>query len=149
MVTPTDLSIWLREQAWPLGILAAILLVTYVSLKISATHRQRSLRRQREGVTEDSFAEYLVGFGLDEAIAKTVYRYLQEVQLVKFPILPSDALDEDLGLDSDDIKQTIGDLLSALGRVQNANVVHTPILTVIDLVRFLQASSILARYSAA
>jgi hypothetical protein len=149
MATPTDLSIWLREQAWPLGILAAILLTTYLSLKFSALRRRRALNRERAGVTETSFAEYLAQFGVDAVLAGSVYRYLQEVQMVKFPILPSDALDDDLGMDSDDIRQTIGDLMAALGRDTNPALAHTPILTVIDLVRFLQASPALMRYNVA
>ena len=138
MVTPTDLGAWLSLQARPLGILFGILILTYVALKASAWQRRRTLTQQREGVTEDSFAEYLAEFGLDPAISRSTYRYLQQVQNVQYPILPSDTL-EDLGLDPDDVEQTVRDLCTALQvpKIAGLSQVHT----VHDLVRMLHAAA--------
>lgn len=140
MVTPDTLSIWLKEQAWPLGIIAVCIIAAFLVLKISAKRRHEALAREREGVTEATFAAHLERYGFDPAIAASTYRYLQEVQRVQFPILPGDHLDEDLGLDSEDIKQTVREMIAALGREFNPGLLHTPLVSVEDLVRLLQAS---------
>ena len=74
---------------------------------------------------------------------------MQEVQRVPFPILPGDALDEDLGLDSEDIQQTVLQLTDRLHREPNLGLRSTPMLTVEDLVRLLQASPRKARSTTA
>ena len=140
MVTPDTLTIWLREQAWPIGIFVGLALLAFLVLKISASRRHQALSREREGVTESTFATHLERYGFDPIIAAATYRYLQEVQLVKFPILPGDQLDEDLGLDSEDINQTVREMTNALGRQFNPGLLHKPLVTVEDLVRMLQAS---------
>ena len=140
MVTPDTLPIWLKEQAWPLCAIAACLLLALLLLKVSARRRHEALSRQRESVTEASFTAHLVQFGFDAAIVSSTYRYLREVQLVQFPILPSDQLDHDLGLDSEDVEQTVRELTIALGRELNGGLIHTPLVTVEDLIRLLQAS---------
>ena len=149
MVTPDTLTIWLKEQAWPIGIIVACVLLAFLVLKISASRRHRVLAREREGINEATFATHLERYGFDPIIAAATYRYLQEVQLVKFPILPGDQLDEDLGLDSEDINQTVREMTSALGRQFNPGLLHKPLVTVEDLVRMLQASPRRAAVSAA
>ena len=140
MVTPDSLTIWLKQQAWPIGLLLACALLVFLVLKISANRRHQALAREREGVTESTFAAHLQNYGFDPVIAASTYRYLQEVQLVKFPIRPGDLLDEDLGLDSEDINQTVREMTNALGRQYNPGLLHKPLVTVEDLVRMLQAS---------
>jgi hypothetical protein len=149
MITPIDLSIWLKEQAMPIGIVVGCLILAFIVLKISAKRRHEALKREREGVTEESFASHLEKFGFDPLIAAAVYRYLQQVQRVQFPILPGDQLDEDLGLDSEDIKQTVREMLPALGREFNPGLLHKPLITVEDLLRLLQASPRAATVAAA
>jgi acyl carrier protein len=149
MVTPDTLTIWLREQAWPIGIILGAILLAFLVLKISASRRRDVLARERQGITESTFAEHLQRYGFDPVIAAATYRYLQEVQLVKFPILPGDQLDEDLGLDSEDISQTVREMTNALGRQYNPGLLHKPLVTVEDLVRMLQASPRRAEVSAA
>jgi len=140
MVAPDTLTIWLKQQAWPIAILLGCLLLVLLVLKISADRRHRALAREREGVTESTFAAHLQNYGFDPVIATATYRYLQEVQLVQFPILPGDKLDEDLGLDSEDIDQTVREMTNALGRQRVPGLLHKPLVTVEDLVRLLQAS---------
>jgi len=149
MVTPDTLTIWLKEQAWPIGIIVACVLLAFLVLKISASRRHRVLAREREGINEATFATHLERYGFDPIIAAATYRYLQEVQLVKFPILPGDRLDEDLGLDSEDINQTAREMTNALGRQFNPGLMYKPLITVEDLVRMLQASPRRALVSAA
>jgi len=140
MVTPDSLSVWLNEQAWPIAIIAACIVLAFIALKISARRRHKALANQREGVSEATFTTHLEQYGFDPAITSATYRYLQEVQRVSFPILASDALDEDLGLDTEDIEQTVIELTEALKRERSPGLRHTPIVTVEDLVRLLQAS---------
>jgi hypothetical protein len=140
MFTPDTVSTWLQQQAWPIGILVAVIVLAIIVLKISASRRRRVLERQRNGVTEQTFVQHLAQYNFDPLIAGTTYRYLREVQRIKFPILPSDSLDEDLGLDSEDVDQTIRELLQSLKREEAPGLRHEPILTVEELVRHLQAS---------
>lgn len=140
MVTPDTLTIWLKEQAWPIGIIVACVLLALIVLKISASSRHKTLAREREGITESTFAAHLEKYGFDPVIAAATYRYLQERQLITFPILPGDQLDEDLGLDSEDITQTVREMTGKLGRQFNPGLLHKPLVTVEDLVRMLQAS---------
>ena len=109
-------------------------------LKVSSWTRERSLRRSRPGLSRESFSASLQQYGFDPVITSAAYRYLQEVQLVGFPILPGDKLEEDLGLDSDEVAQTVRDLTIALRREFSPGLQPTPLVTVEDLIRLLQAS---------
>ncbi len=149
MQIPDSLSIWLKELSIPLGLLIVLGLVAYLIVKISASRRRRVLSRQRADVTEQTFVQDLAQFNFDPLITGTTYRYLQEVQGVRFPIVASDALDEDLGLDHDDLEQTINDLLNSLKREHQPGLRYDPVITVEDLVRHLQASPRKDRQAAA
>ena len=149
MVTPDTLTAWLSEQAWPIGIIVLFVLAAFVALKISASRRHKALASEREGVSEETFTAHLQRYGFDPAITGATYRYLQEVQLVSFPILPGDALDEDLGLDNEDIEQSMTELCVALKRERAPGLRHAPVVTVEDLVRLIQASPRRARTEAA
>jgi hypothetical protein len=131
---------WFKEQAWPIGILIALAASFLIVLKLSAVWRRAALSRQRRGVTERVFVEHLAQYNFDPAVTGTTYRYLQEVLQIKFPILPSDTLDEGLGLDSEDVDYAIRELLRSLKREEVRGLRHGPILTVEDLVGHLQAS---------
>jgi hypothetical protein len=138
MFTPDTFSLFLKQQAWPLGIVVFLVVAVWLLLKVSATSRRARLTRERSHVTEQSFVEHLAQFNFDGLIARTTYRYLQDVQHVHFPILASDALDEDLGLDNEDVEQTIRELLRALKREEAPGMSHGPMITVEDLVWHLQ-----------
>lgn len=144
MVTPDTLSLWVKEQAWPILGVVVFFLLAYFLLKVSADRRRQTLARQREGITEQTFTAHLERYGFDAVIASSTYRYLQEVQKIQFPVLPADKLDEDLGLDSEDVDQTVRELSVALGREQTPGLRYAPLVTVEDLVRLLQASPRLA-----
>ncbi|MDE1155812.1 MAG: hypothetical protein PW735_08785 [Acidobacteriaceae bacterium] len=138
MVTPTDLSLWLDQQAWFFLLLAGLILFIYLALRQSARKRRQTLQAQREGVTELTFTEHMEQFGYDPVVCLSTYRYLQQVQRVSFPILPADALEEDLGLAQEDVEQSVRELTAALGRYRNIGLVNTPLETVEDLVQLLQ-----------
>ena len=107
---------------------------------LSALNRRNALARSRAGKTEDTFADYLAQYGFDESIARSTYRYLQDRHRVSFPIEPMDDLDRDLGLDGEDVKTTLRDLLEQNGREYLPGILDSPLVRVVDLVRYIQAS---------
>lgn len=140
MITPYTFSIWIQEQAIPLLVILGCLIGGFLLLYISARRRRQEMAKNRVGVTEQSFVRHMVTYDFDPMIARETYRYLQQVQLVDFPILPGDSLDEDLGLDQDDVKESVRDLLRVTGREFRPGILTSPIVTVEDIVRYLQAS---------
>jgi hypothetical protein len=131
---------WLGQQVVPLVFIGFALLMGLVLLYFSAESRRAALVRDRSGRTEDTFAEFLAAYGFDPDIARMTYRYLQNVQGVAFPIVPKDDLDRDLGLNDEDVKQTVRDLLHEAGREYLPGLLESPLVTVVDLVRYIQAS---------
>lgn len=148
MQTPSTLSIWLSEQAGPLAIIAVFLAFVMIVLYVSARNRRARMNEARSGANEDTFVNSLVVFGFDPVISRKTYRYLQETQRISFPIEAGDLLDEDLGLDSLDIEESIRDLMESTARLYQPGLQHDPIATVEDLVRFIQASPRLAERAA-
>lgn len=106
----------------------------------SAQSRRAALARDRSGRTEDTFAEYFAAYGFDPQIARAAYRYLQQVRQIAFPIEPLDDLDRTLGLNEEELNQTIRDLLVETGREYLPGLLDSPLVTVLDLVRTIQAS---------
>jgi hypothetical protein len=135
-----DLERWMGEQAVPLFFFGFALLMGLALLYLSAQSRQAALVRDRSGRNEETFAEYLAGYGFDPEIARATYRYLQQVHGVAFPILPKDDLDRDLGLDDDEVRQALRALLEEAGRDYLPGLIDAPVVKVVDLVRYVQAS---------
>jgi hypothetical protein len=140
MNTPGTIQSWLSEQAAPILIIGFALVLGFAILYFSARGRRSKMVSRRYGLTEDTFVGDLTPFGFDPQVSRAAYRYLQEHQNISFPILPMDALDEDLGLDSEDVNQTIHELLDLTGRDHLPGLLHSPLVTVEDLVRYIQAS---------
>jgi hypothetical protein len=140
MSTVYTLEQWLGEQMVPLVFIGFAVLMGLVFLYFSAQSRRAALVRDRSGRTEETFAEYLAAYGFDPGIARTTYRYLQRVRGVPFPIVPKDDLDRDLGLDDEEVKQSVRDLLDETGREYLPGLMGSPLVTVVDLVRYIQAS---------
>jgi len=148
MQTPSTLSIWLGEQAVPLAIIVALLGFVMIVLSTSARARKVRMNEARSGANEDTFVNSLLIYGFDPVIARTTFRYLQEKQRVSFPIEASDQLDEDLGLDLVDVDESIQDILKLTDRIYQRGLQHSPIVTVEDLVRLIQASPRLSEMAA-
>jgi hypothetical protein len=119
-----------------------------IILFLSARARERRMNEARSHITEDTFVDSLAEYGFDPVIARTAYRYLQDKQNVSFPIQPNDLLDEDLGLDLDGVDESIIDILALTYRLHQPGLQHGPIITVEDLVRFIQASPRLSELGA-
>jgi len=140
MHTPITIQQWLTAQFVPLLFISFSLLMGLAVLFVSAKSRSSSLARDRSGHTEETFADDLAEYGYDPDIARTTYRYLQGQQKVAIPIEPLDDLDSDLGLDSEDLREAIHDLLAETGRSYLPGLLDSPLVTVVDLVRTIQAS---------
>lgn len=131
---------WLGHRAWPLWLLLAVVVGCLLLLRLSAWLREHRLRRRRAGVNQETFTAQLEQYGFDPVITGSTFRYLREVQLVPFPVLPGDDLAKDLGLTPEEIDQTIRDLTLGLRREYSPGLQPTPLVTVEDLIRALQAS---------
>jgi hypothetical protein len=140
MFTSLAVQQWLADLAFPLLLIGAGVLIGFTVLYISAQRRQSSLVRHRSGRTEETFAENLAEYGFDPELARATYRHLQKRQKAAFPIDPFDELDCDLGLDSEDLSETIRALLAETGRIYLPGLLDSPLVTVEDLVRTIQAS---------
>ena len=148
MQTPSTTWIWLTEQAGPLALIAILLVFIMAVLAISARRRRSAMNQSRAGINETTFVNYLSAYGFDANIARTTYQYLQDKQRVSFPIAAGDLLDEDLGLDSADVDESVHDLMELNGRLLRPGIVTTPMITVEDLVRYVQASPRLSEMAA-
>jgi hypothetical protein len=148
-VRTNQIPAWLAHHAWPLWLLLAVAILCVVLLRLSAWIRERDLRHRRAGITPETFTAQLQQYGFDPVITSSTFRYLREVQLVPFPVLPGDRLEETLGLAPEDIDQALRDLSTALRRVYSPGLQPVPLVTVEDLIRLLQASPRVARTGAA
>jgi hypothetical protein len=148
MQTPSTPLIWLSEQAIPLVIIVALLAFVLIVLYTSARARRARMNEARSGANEDTFVNSLLIYGFDPVIARTTFRYLQEKQRVSFPIEATDQLDEDLGLGLSDVDESLHDILRLTERVYQPGLNHSPLVTVEDLVRLVQASPRLSELAA-
>jgi acyl carrier protein len=140
MPTLSIVQQWLGDQIVPVFFIGFALLMGIAMVYLSAQSRRASLVRDRSGMTAETFADSLAAYGFDPEIARTTYVYLQEAQRVEFPIDPRDDLDRDLGMDSEDVKRTVRELLDDTGREYLPGLLDSPLATVVDLVRYIQAS---------
>jgi hypothetical protein len=131
---------WLGEQAVPLFFVGFALLMGLAFLYLSAQSRQATLVRNRSGRSEETFTDYLSAYGFDPELARATYRYLQQQYKIPFPLLPRDDLDRDLGLNDAEVKQALRDLLNESGRQYLPGLIDAPLVQVVDLVRYVQAS---------
>jgi hypothetical protein len=140
MPSVSTLLQWLGEQIVPLFLIGFAILMGLAMVYISAKSRRSALAQKRSGRTEENFAEQLATYGFDPEIARSAYRYLQQEQGIAFPIEPMDDLDRDLGLDNDEVNTSLRDLLAENNREYLPGLVDSPLVTVVDLIRFVQAS---------
>jgi hypothetical protein len=140
MSTLSPVLHWLGEQFVALFFIGFAILMGIAMVYFSAQSRRSTLTRDRNGRNEETFAEFLAPYGFDPDIARATYRYLQTAQQIAFPIEPADDLDRVLGLDDEDVKQAVRDLLDETGREYLPGLLQSPLVTVVDLVRYIQAS---------
>jgi hypothetical protein len=140
MQPPSTTWLFLTEQITPFAVIIAVLSFVMIVLYLSARNRRLHLTKARSGTTVETFVYTMVERGYDPEISGIVYQYLQQRQNVHFPIEPTDRLDEDLGLDLVEVDETTRDVLKLTQRLYRPGLRHSPIISVIDLVRFIQAS---------
>ena len=139
-MVPNTFMQWLTEQMVPLAIIAGVLAVGVGILWVSARSRREEANDERAGKNVDSFVEGLAAFNFDPKIARTTYEYLIQMEGIDFPIFPEDTLREDLGISDEEKEQAIEFLLAENGRASRLGIQNQPVITVADLVRFVQAS---------
>jgi hypothetical protein len=149
LVRTLSIPAWLGHHAWPLWLLLALVVACLALLRLSAWFREHKLRQMRAGITQETFTAQLEQYGFDPVITGSTFRYLREVQLVPFPVLPGDDLEKDLGLMPEDVERTVRDLTTALRRDHSPGLQPTPLVTVEDLIRLLQASPRIGKTGAA
>ena len=131
---------WLTDQMVPIVIIAGVLFVGIGILWISARSRKQMNSKERMGENADTFVEGLAAFNFDRQISRSTYEYLTSVDGIDFPIFPEDTLREDLGLSDEEQAQAIEFLLADNGRATRLTLQSNPVITVADLIRFVQAS---------
>ena len=140
MQIPTTLSIWVSQQALLLAVIVVLLSLAMLILHRSARNRRVRMNEARSGTNEDTFVDSLVIHGFDPLITRSTYRYLQNTQRISFPIRAADLLDQDLGLDNAGLDKSASDLIESIARLYQPGHQHDFLVTVEDLVRFIQAS---------
>jgi hypothetical protein len=140
MPTLSTAQQWLGDQIVPVLFIGFAILMGIAMVYFSAKSRRASLVRDRSGITAETFADLLSAYGFDPEIARRTYTYLQQAQRVAFPMEPQDDLDRDLGMDGEDVQRTIRELLDETGREYLPGLLDWPLVTVVDLVRYVQAS---------
>lgn len=93
----------------------------------------------RPGENIESFVLHLASYGFDPAIAREIYAYLTTEEDVAFPVRHSDRLDEDLRVSEEEVHRMVAHLLRFSCREALPGMRHMPLLTVEDVLRFVQA----------
>ncbi|ADV84045.1 hypothetical protein [Terriglobus saanensis] len=140
MQSPDTLRAWLADQALPFGLLLAFLAAGLIVVFVSGLMRKSRLASRRAGRDEASFVNEMLPLGYDLRICRTAYAYLQKDQQISFPILPEDRLSQDLGLEDTDVTDLVNHLLAVNSRERKPGMLNTPLITVQDVLRQVQAS---------
>ena len=141
MPTFSIIQQWLGDQIVPVFFIGFAILMGIAMVYLSAQSRRSSLVRDRSGMHRGDVCEYLwLRMGSIRRLHGRLTVYLQEAQQVAFPIDPRDDLDRDLGMDGEEVKQTVRELLDETGREYLPGLLDSPLVTVVDLVRYIQAS---------
>ena len=119
-----------------LGVLSVVACV-YILAKERRASQSTGFRTD---ASARSFAKLLQSHGFDPAIALATYWYLQETQGRRFPIMPSDTLEVDLGLNPEEVEHTLLALMALLGRKPALGWHRASVTTVDDLIRVLQSA---------
>ncbi len=139
MAVSPQVGPWLYAHALVLLVLGV--LGGFACTYILAKERQaRRSNRFRTDTSARSFAKLLEDHGFDPALALATYWYLQETQGRRFPILPSDSLEQDLRLSPEEVEHTMLALMALLGRKPALGWHREPVQTVEDMIRVLQTA---------
>jgi hypothetical protein len=134
------LSDWSMEQLGPLGIFLVIAGIAFVFFFLLARWREWDFARSRSGYGTDDFIRDMRIRGISEDVSRAGYEVIQNEQKVRFPIMPEDALDEQLGITDIDLMDTLVSILTRTGREKKAGLMHLPLVTVEDLLKLVQVS---------
>ena len=108
---------WITNDGWAVGVLILFLAVSCLVVYFTARGHHRELAEARAGYNVDCFVRELTAKGCDAYVARLVYRYIEDMHRIDFPILPSDDICVTLGLTEDALLRALPALLSVSGRV--------------------------------
>lgn len=126
-------------QMGPLLGIGGFLLFALALLFISGVSRQRRMTSSRAGEDVDTFVLHLASYGFDPELARETYLYLTTEENVSFPIRHTDRLDNDLRISDEETHRMIAHLLRLFDREAQPGMRHMPLITVEDVLRFVQA----------
>jgi hypothetical protein len=111
-----------------------------------ARGNKKMLTETRAGHDMECFVREMTAAGHDESVSRAVYCYIEEMHGIDFPILPGDDLCTTLGITDDDVYRAVPALLTDAGRAPQLGRLKQPIITVADLVDFVERAPLPADY---
>lgn len=139
-----SVSDFFNAQVGPLMAIAGFLLIGLTMLFLSGILRHRRMTAARHGEDVDTFVLHLTSYGFDPHIARETYEYLTTEEDVAFPVRHTDRLDQDLRVSDEETHRMIAHLLRKFHREAQPGMRHMPLITVEDVLRFVQACPIVA-----
>jgi hypothetical protein len=133
---------WAMEQLGPLGIFLVIAGIAFLFFFLLSRWREWDFARKRSSYHVDDFVRDMRVRGVSEEVSRAGYEIIQTEQRVRFPIMPEDALDEQLGITDIDLMDTLVSILGRTGREKKAGLMYMPLITVEDLLKLVQVSPI-------
>jgi hypothetical protein len=137
---------WILNDGWTFSVLMVFMVASWVAVFFCARGNKKMLTKTRAGHDMDCFAQEMAAAGHNEDVARAVYRYIQEAHDIDFPILPGDDLSTTLGITDDDVYRAIPALLTGAGRAPQIGRLKQQIITVADLVDFVERAPLPANY---
>jgi hypothetical protein len=128
------------EQLGPLGIFLVIAGVAFLFFFMLSRWREWDFARKRNGYTIDDFVRDMRVRGISEEVSRAGYEVIQQEQRVRFPVMPDDHLDEQLGITDIDLMDTLVSVLTRTGKERKAGLMYMPLVTVEDLLKLVQVS---------
>jgi hypothetical protein len=145
MAIVQSFSDWAMNQVGPLGIFLVVVGIAFVFFFLLSRWREWDFARHRSGYGVDDFVRDMRIRGVSEEVARAGYEVITQEQKVRFPIMPEDALDEQLGITDVDLMDTLVSILSRTGKEKKAGLMYMPLVTVEDLLKLVQVSPSLQR----
>lgn len=145
MNTTETFTDWITQQVGPLGIFLLIAGVAFLFFLLLAKWREWDFARTRSGYDVDAFVQDMRIRGVSEEVSRAGYEVIQEEQKVRFPVMPEDALDEQLGITDIDLMDTLISILKRTNRERKTGLMYMPLVTVEDLLKLVQMSPLMRR----
>jgi len=131
---------WILNDGWSVGVFLVFLAVSGITVFCAAKDRNKRILMSRAGYTVENFLAEMEAAGHDVQVARTVYQFIQGTYRVGFPIQPGDDLYLMLGITDASVWRAMPALLQATGREPRIGRLLKPIVTVQELVHFVEVA---------